>query len=46
MSSLDAILTLALYRFEHTCVSYDKQISKYLVSLAGLNKFVQDKTPR
>ena len=34
------------YRFEHTCVAYDKAVAKYAVSLTSLNKFVQDKTPR
>jgi hypothetical protein len=34
------------YRFEHNCVSYDKDNAKYAVSLTGLNKFQADKTPR
>ena len=33
-------------RFEHTCVAYDKEASKYAISYAMLNSFVQDKTPR
>ena len=26
------------YRFEHSCVSYDKQEAKYAVSITNLNK--------
>ncbi|XP_023321179.1 ATP-sensitive inward rectifier potassium channel 8 [Eurytemora carolleeae] len=34
------------YRFEHTCVAYDKEETKYSVSYTMLNKFVADRTPR
>ena len=34
------------YRFEHSCVSYDKKESKYAVSITNLNKIVPDNTPR
>jgi len=34
------------YRFEHSCVSYDKTQSKYAVSITNLNKVIQDNTPR
>ena len=33
------------YRFEHSCVSYDKQEAKYAVS-NNLNKILPDNTPR
>ena len=33
-------------RFEHTCVAYDKALSKYAISYATLNKFGPDRTPR
>ena len=33
------------YRFEHSCVSYDKQEAKYAVS-NNLNKSLPDNTPR
>jgi len=33
-------------RFEHTCVAYDKELSKYAISYAMLSRFVQDRTPR
>ena len=34
------------YRFEHSCVSYDKQEAKYAVSITNLNKVRPDNTPR
>ena len=34
------------YRFEHSCVSYDKQEAKYAVSITNLNKISADNTPR
>ena len=34
------------YRFEHSCVSYDKQEAKYAVSITNLNKIRPDNTPR
>ena len=34
------------YRFEHSCVSYDKQEAKYAVSITNLNKIRADNTPR
>jgi len=34
------------YRFEHSCVSYDKKESKYAVSITNLNKIMPDNTPR
>jgi len=34
------------YRFEHSCVSYDKKESKYAVSITNLNKILPDNTPR
>ena len=34
------------YRFEHTCVSYDKEAAKYAVSFSNLNRHVADRTPR
>jgi len=34
------------YRFEHSCVSYDKSEAKYAVSITNLNKIVSDTTPR
>jgi len=34
------------YRFEHTCVAYDKESAKYAVSFSNLNKHVADRTPR
>ena len=35
------------YRFEHSCVSYDKVLAKYVVSMSNLNKMVPDNhTPR
>jgi len=34
------------YRFEHTCVAYDKQLTKYVVSYHTLNQFSADRTPR
>merc|ERR1719186_1006791 len=34
------------YRFEHSCVSYDKKESKYAVSITNLNKVIPDNTPR
>jgi hypothetical protein len=34
------------YRFEHTCVAYDKETAKYAVSFSNLNKHVTDRTPR
>ena len=34
------------YRFEHSCVSYDKQEAKYAVSITNLNKIKPDNTPR
>jgi len=34
------------YRFEHSCVSYDKKESKYAVSITNLNKVTSDNTPR
>jgi len=34
------------YRFEHTCVAYDKGTTKYAVSYSTINKFVADRTPR
>jgi len=34
------------YRFEHSCVSYDKAHAKYAVSITNLNKVVADNTPR
>jgi len=33
-------------RFEHTCVAYDKELSKYAISYATLNSLVEDRTPR
>ena len=33
-------------RFEHACVAYDKELSKYAISYAMLSRFVQDRTPR
>merc|ERR1712147_527810 len=34
------------YRFEHSCVSYDKVMAKYVVSMSNLNKMIPDNTPR
>ena len=34
------------YRFEHSCVSYDKTHAKYAVSITNLNKVIADNTPR
>eukprot|EP00090_Calanus_glacialis_P004674 TRINITY_DN13527_c0_g1_i1.p1 TRINITY_DN13527_c0_g1~~TRINITY_DN13527_c0_g1_i1.p1 ORF type:complete len:460 (-),score=70.14 TRINITY_DN13527_c0_g1_i1:189-1568(-) len=34
------------YRFEHSCVSYDKTQAKYAVSITNLNKVIADNTPR
>ena len=34
------------YRFEHTCVAYDKALAKYVVNTANLNATVADNTPR
>jgi len=33
-------------RFEHTCVAYDKELSKYAISYNMINRFVPDITPR
>jgi len=33
-------------RFEHTCVAYDKELSKYAISYNMINRFVPDMTPR
>jgi len=34
------------YRFDHSCVSYDKVMAKYVVSMSNLNKMTPDNTPR
>ena len=34
------------YRFEQTCVAYDKQEAKYAVSLKTINRISADRTPR
>jgi len=33
-------------RFDHCCVAYDKEASKYAISYAMLNQFLPDRTPR
>ena len=52
--NLFSILTIVKYssnlkscfRFEHTCVAYDKALAKYVVNTANLNATVADNTPR
>ena len=34
------------YRFEHSCVSYDQKMAKYVVSISNMNKIIPDNTPR
>jgi len=34
------------YRFDHTCVAYDKQLLKYVVSYNTINSVTADRTPR
>ena len=34
------------YRFEQTCVAYDKEVAKYAVSLRTINRIQADRTPR
>lgn len=34
------------FRFEHTCVTYDQKLAKYIVNTANLNATVADRTPR
>lgn len=34
------------HRFEHSCVAYDKQTTKYVISYATINKCIADRTPR
>jgi len=34
------------YRFEHTCVTYDQKMAKYVVSISNMNKIIPDNTPR
>jgi len=33
-------------QIDHSCVSYDKVMAKYVVSMSNLNKMVPDSTPR
>ena len=35
-----------IFRFEHTCVAYDKALAKYVVNTANLNATIADNTPR
>jgi hypothetical protein len=35
-----------LFRFEHSCVAYDKEAAKYAVAYSQLDKFQADRTPR
>ena len=34
------------YRFENTCVTYDKSQAKYVVNIGNMDKIVPDNTPR
>ena len=34
------------YRFENTCVTYDKSQAKYVVNIGNMDKIVADNTPR
>jgi len=34
------------YRFEHSCVTYDRKMAKYVVSIGNLNNILPDNTPR
>ena len=34
------------YRFEQTCVAYDKKVAKYAVSYKSINSIIPDRTPR
>jgi len=34
------------HRFEHSCVTYDKSLAKYVVSISNMNKVIPDNTPR
>ena len=34
------------YRFENTCVTYDKSQAKYVVDIGNMDKIVPDNTPR
>jgi len=34
------------HRFEHTCVAYNKQSEKYIISYSTINKCAADRTPR
>jgi len=34
------------HRFEHTCVAYDKNLTKYAISYSTINRVKADRTPR
>ena len=34
------------HRFDHSCVTYDNKMAKYVVSIANLDKVIPDNTPR
>ena len=34
------------YRFENSCITYDKSKAKYAINIGNLDKIVPDNTPR
>jgi hypothetical protein len=40
------VYSFLLFRFEHSCVAYDKEAAKYAVAYSQLDKFQADRTPR
>ena len=34
------------YRFENSCVTYDKSAAKYAINIGNLDKIIPDSTPR